>query len=251
MPRQPRKKSETGIYHVILRGVNRQVIFQDDEDRKTFLEILAHYKQISGYEIYSYCLMDNHSHILFKEGQEQLHKAVKRITGKYVLWYNKKYERCGHLFQERFKSEPVESDQYFLALLRYIHQNPQEANLPDRLGNYLWTSYTEYTKNSKFVNVDFVLAMFSEQRNRAVELFTDYINTPGEQKCLDYEDKIQLSDTEIIKYITDRGLTIQQLSKLGKREREWMIKELKSLKGTTIRQLARVTGFSKSMIDRV
>lgn len=118
MPRQQRKKSSSGIYHVMLRGINQQQIFHDDEDNKKFIKVLADCKAVSEFEIFAYCLMRNHVHILIKEGKEPLDLIFKRIGGRYVYWYNTKYNRVGHLFQDRYKSEPVETDEYFLMVLR-------------------------------------------------------------------------------------------------------------------------------------
>ena len=124
MPRQPREKSESGIYHIMLRGINQQVIFEDYEDYSKFIETIETYKAVSGYKVFAYCLMSNHIHILLKVEKEDLDLIMKRIAGSYVYWYNWKYYRKGHLFQDRFKSEPVEDDEHFLTVLRYIHQNP-------------------------------------------------------------------------------------------------------------------------------
>ena len=107
MPRMSKQKSSTGIYHIILRGINRQIIFEANEDKKKFLEILKKYKGGARYKIYAYCIMDNHVHILIKEGKEPLLKIMKRIGVSYVYWYNYKYERSVHLFQDRYKSELV------------------------------------------------------------------------------------------------------------------------------------------------
>ena len=120
MPRKARLKSQSGIYHIVMRGINRQQIFIEDEDYHRFLQTLKYYKESSGYNIYAYCLMRNHLHILLKEGSEPLAQIMRRICGKFVYWYNQKYDRVGYLFQDRFKSEPVEDDAYFLTVLRYI-----------------------------------------------------------------------------------------------------------------------------------
>jgi len=127
MPRYARKKSDIGIFHIMLRGINKQTIFEDDEDRRRFMETIERFKAVSKYEIYGYCLMSNHVHLLLKETEEAISTAIKRICSSYVYWYNWKYERCGHLFQERYKSEIVENDAHVLTVLRYIHQNPVKA----------------------------------------------------------------------------------------------------------------------------
>ncbi|MGV8147276.1 MAG: transposase [Alkaliphilus sp.] len=121
MPRQKRKISEIGIYHIMIRGINRQMIFEDDEDYCKFLEVLKTTKEKSEFEIYGYCLMGNHVHLLLREGKESLSKVMQRICSCFVYWYNSKYDRYGHLFQERFKSEVVENEAYLITVLRYIH----------------------------------------------------------------------------------------------------------------------------------
>ena len=140
MPRQERTKSGTGIYHVMLRGINKQDIFEDDEDYSQFLNILhalVNRCDEQGHNLpphctfYAYCLMTNHVHLLVRERNEHIGESIKRIGIAYARYYNHKYERNGHLFQDRFRSEPVNSIEYFMTLMRYIHQNPVIAGLKD------------------------------------------------------------------------------------------------------------------------
>lgn len=119
MARQARKRSNTGIYHVMLRGIDKRDIFLDGEDREKFIENIIKAKEVGNFEIYGYCLMDNHVHLLIKE-DEEIGTNIKRITVGYVGWHNNKYERTGHLFQNRYKSEPVETESYLIIVLRYI-----------------------------------------------------------------------------------------------------------------------------------
>lgn len=88
MPRKAREKSESGIYHIILRGINKQIIFEGEEDSTKFLQTLNEYKNKSGYKIYGYCLMGNHAHILLQELEEGIEKIIRRIGASYVYWYN-------------------------------------------------------------------------------------------------------------------------------------------------------------------
>jgi putative transposase len=168
MPREARRKSKSIIYHIMIRGINQQNIFADDEDNEKFINILNAYRKKIEYEIYAYCLMGNHVHLLIKEGKEALSNTMKRIGTSYVYWYNWQYSRKGHLFQDRYKSEAVEDDAYFLTVLRYIHQNPVKARLTNNIESYKWSSYQEYTTKTKIVNVDFALAMFDEDTDKAV-----------------------------------------------------------------------------------
>ena len=145
MPRQSRQPSGSGIYHVMMRGINHQNIFEEQEDYYQFLttmDVMAQSYESDGtlagrnYVLYAYCLMSNHIHLLIREREDTIGMAIKRIASSYVYYYNHKYSRDGHLFRERFKSEPVNDMAYFVTLLRYIHQNrrTKQALIQARLG---------------------------------------------------------------------------------------------------------------------
>jgi putative transposase len=252
MPREARKKSRSGIYHIMLRGINRQTIFEDDEDKTKFLETLKKYKDISKYDLYSYCLMDNHVHLLLRESEETISEAIKRISSSYVYWYNLKYERCGHLFQERFKSENVENRAYFLTVLRYIHQNPMKAGLVKNVFEYKWISLHEYVGKVKIVDIDVGLRLFSSDRKKAIKLFIQYMNELNDDQCLDDQVKVRMSDSEVREYLRKLGIINSSLlQQMEKGNRDETLVKLKQLNGVTVRQLSRITGISKSVIQRV
>ena len=112
MTRLARNQSSTNIYHIILRGNNKQQIFLDDEDYTRFLNIVSGYKKRYDFMLLAYCLMGNHIHLLIKTDETPLSTIMKSIVVKFVYYYNVKYQRVGHLFQDRFKSEPVETETY-------------------------------------------------------------------------------------------------------------------------------------------
>ena len=127
-----------------MRGINRQTVFEDEEDCYKFMHTLKKYREITEYRLYAYCLMGNHIHLLLMEGKESLETVMRKICGSYVLWYYKKHGRVGYLFQDRFKSEPVEDDEYLLTVLRYIFQNPVKAGMVTKVEDYLWSNFTDY-----------------------------------------------------------------------------------------------------------
>lgn len=252
MGRVSRKKSKSGIYHIMLRGVNRQNIFEDNDDRYKFLEVLRNFKENCRYEIYGYCLMSNHIHILMQELDDSISVAIKRISASYVLWYNKKYDRVGHLFQERFKSEPVEDDGYFLTVLRYIHRNPINAGIVNDILKARWTSYNEYINKPDLVDTSIALELFSSSRDKAMGLYKKYMEEDNEDKCLDLEEKIFLNDEEILAYIKSLGVSeISTLQQMDRISRDTIIAEIKKLEAISLRQLSRITGVSKSVIGRI
>ena len=162
MPRKPRKVSNLCIHHVILRGINKQIIFEDNYDYLQFISILNYYKEICNFKLYAYCLMDNHIHLLIEHTTVNLDIIMKKIEVKFVRWYNQKYQRIGNLFQDRYKSEPVNDMAYFRTVFRYIHQNPLHAGLETTLGSYPWSSYHDYAiSDHTFIDIDKVLELFS------------------------------------------------------------------------------------------
>lgn len=249
MPRRAREKSSTGIYHVMLRGINGQIIFKDNEDYDKLIQTISQYKEVCGYEIYSFCLMTNHIHLLIKEGKEDLGIVFRRIGASYVYWYNWKYRRSGHLFQDRYKSEEVEDDKYFLTVLRYIHQNPVKAGIEYDIAKYPWSSYSEYLGNNGICDTKFVLGFFADNKKRAVELFQKFNSEENDDNCLEYEESIKIDDieaTEIIIKIAGVENT-SQIQNFEKEERDKVIKELKD-NGLSIRQIERLTGISFGVI---
>lgn len=249
MPRAARVRSETGIYHMILRGVNRQIIFEDEENSIKFLQTLKEYKEKSEYEIYAYCLMGNHIHILIKEGEEELGTTMRRIGASYVYWYNWKYERIGHLFQDRYKSEAVEDDKYLLTVLRYIHQNPLKAGLIKDIKEYKWSSYNEYINKSKIIDSDFILDLFNKDRNKAKILFEEFHKIESDSQCLDIDESKRIKDSEAIEIIKEVcNIThCTDIQGLHKDERDKYLKLIKE-KGLSTRQIARLTGISRHII---
>lgn len=252
MPRKARRKSRTGIYHVMLRGINRQTIFEDNEDKRQFFKTLKKYKDISKYQVFGYCLMDNHVHLLLKEPEEGLAKAIKRLSSSYVYWYNMKYDRIGHLFQERFKSENVESGTYFLTVLRYIHQNPVKAGLEKAVFKCSWTSINEYIYKARLVDIDLGLELFSPDRRKAMKLYRDYMQQTNNDRCLEDIVRYRRSDQEVREYLLELGIVNSSaLQKMDKEDRDTILLKLKTIDHVSLRQLSRVTGISKSVIQRI
>jgi len=255
MARTARKESRTGTYHVMLRGINRQIIFEDDEDYQKFLWTIKDTREKSGYEIYAYCLMSNHIHLLIKEVIEDLGKVFRRIGASYVYWYNWKYSRRGHLFQARYRSEAVETDSYFLTVLRYIHQNPYKAGIVKNIKNiadYSWSSYGEYVGEPKICDVEFALNMFSTNRINAVKLFNEFNLVENQDRCLDYDQDVRFNDTEASNFIRDiSGVqSPTEIQGLEKEKRNEVIKQCKA-KGLSIRQIERLTGVSFGVIRTI
>jgi len=247
LARLPRKKSRTGVYHVMLRGIDKRNIFLHDKDKEKFLYYLFKAKELGGFELYGYCLMDNHVHILLKEGEE-LGKSIKRITVGYVQWHNRKYGRTGHLFQNRYKSEAVENDRYLIAVARYIHQNPVKAKMVEKVEKYKWSSYKDYifsyNNESTETDTEFIMGYFGAQED-----FQDYMKKPNDDEFLEYETNRNYTE-EQLKNIVGSKMGPEDIAKLPKEERDRIIHDVYELTGASIRQLSRVTGIGRGIIQR-
>ena len=254
MPRVARKKSASGIHHVMVRGINQQDIFHDDKDRQKFIDILKKMKPLSQFELYGYCLMNNHIHLLLKEGVESLSQIMKRIEIAYVYWYNKKYERSGHLFQDRFKSQNVEQDSYFLSVLRYIHQNPLKVQIIHNIASYPWSSYFAYAQEDaeqgNLIDRDFVLRMFSLDPKQAIVDCTGFMAEFQDEKYLEDSEHKKYTDDEVQSEL-DKMLTaksIHTLSRVERSRRDEVLRNLRQMNGISIRQIERVTGIGRNVI---
>jgi putative transposase len=241
---------------VMLRGVNRQEIFHDDEDNMRFLDILKKYKRISKFTLYAWCLMGNHFHLLLMEGEE-LAATMKRIGVSYATFYNWKYRTTGHLFQDRFKSENVETEEYFLTVVRYIHQNPVKAGICSQVEEWKWRSCTGYYDQVYYpgglLDRKTVMNIFGEDRSLAKERFKEFNERTNKDECLeDIYRKRKLTDEQArdeIKQLLGE-VEIAQVKSLPGWQRDHHLQKIKSIEGINIRQAARILGVSKNLVHR-
>ena len=254
MPRNARYNtlSESKIYHVIIKGINEQEIFLEDSDRIKFLALLKHSKNHYTYDIYAYALMNNHIHLIIYDTKNELSKIIHRICCVYAMYFNQKYQRKGHLFQNRFKSKCVDTESYLLNLQRYIHRNPQKDGI-ELLDKYKWSSYREYLTKADVVSTKFVLDIFDENRNKAITKFIQYNKMfDTEYGIQDFEIRKNLSDEEAIEKIKKvlRVENIMLIQKFRGETRDKYIKNIFKIKGISKKQISRITGISVRTIHR-
>lgn len=248
MARHERVKSKSGHYHIMLRGNERKDIFIDEDDKLRFIETLYERKNNDRFYLHAFCLMDNHVHLLISEGSEDVAKVMKRITVSYVYYFNKKYKRVGHLFQDRFRSEIIEDDSYALTLTRYIHLNPVKAGLTKTAWEYKWSSYSCYLNEKHYFNKaldrDLIFEMFSKDKEKAKNLYVCFMNKASDDIFIDFNEERQIMDGEEIKKLYEDILARQD-------NINTVIKELKERSNLSIRQIADFTGVNKDKVNKV
>lgn len=255
MPRKPRKLSSTGIYHVVLRSVNQHIIFEEDSDYQKYLYILSDCKDKYDIDILAYCLMDNHIHLLIYSPLQNISRFFQSLGTRFARWYNDKYERYGHLFQERFHSNVIESDSHYFAALVYIHNNPVKAGICRFPSEYRWSSYLAFFGQRKMlVNVDFSYQIFGSKES----LLKDFAKKEMDSEIETYFEtdhptiRRYLSDDkalEIFYSITNLSNTSETVH-LPKTQRNIFIKLLIE-NGLSKCQVARLMDVSVTTIKRI
>lgn len=251
MPRKKRELIPYGIYHIIVKGIGSQLLFEDNQDRKKFLQILKKYKEEQGFLIYGYCFMDNHAHFLLKDVPNNLSTIMKKINVSYVSYFNKKYERTGSLFHGRFRSEIINNTKYLLTAFKYILLNPQKAGIKN-CSKYKWSSYKDYLYENKNAITDNEYIKKLIKDNFGILSIKDFFrNIEIDENIMDISDSHYLNDSSIIKIIKKLfSITSpQKIQELPKAERDAYLRNLKKQK-IPIRQLQRLTGISRLVISR-
>lgn len=194
MPRKPRVHYHGALYHVIVRGNNKNYIFKSNEMKLAYLNKIKKY--IAKYEckIYAYVIMDNHAHMLIEVRDIPLSKPMQLIQQTYTQYYNKINERTGHVFEQRYKAILCNKDEYLLSLIKYIHINPVKAGISDI--NYKWSSHREYKEyKAIYCDIQFPLSIFSSKKKEAVEMYLKFMNDEDEIKD---KDSYELIPNEIV-----------------------------------------------------
>lgn len=260
MPRQMRKLSQSKIYHVMIRGNEKKDIFLDDEDRKRFLYTIREKNKEKKWQIYAYCLMGNHVHLLINEGTDTISGIMQRINISYAYYFNKKYKRVGHLLQDRYRSENIEDDSYLLAAMRYIHNNPVKSGIVERALQYRWSSLKYYLDHCCYdpVGIDrsTVLGMFSENENRAIELLLEFTKQASNDVFADYEEDAEINEENAGAFVEDfldnYGQNQESLkNRQNMSLRKHLIKELKSRSRLSMRQIAGLLDISRDSVRKV
>ena len=179
MPRQPRLDAPGALHHVMGRGIERTNIFRTDRDLEDFLNRLANQCMDGNLIVYAWCLLSNHFHLLVRTGREPISRSMKKLLTGYVVNFNLRHKRSGHLFQNRYKSIICEEDPYLLELTRYIHLNPVRAGMVggvEELNNYRWAGHSVIIGRvkQKWQDIDTVLSYFGKGR-KAIEKYEEFV----------------------------------------------------------------------------
>ena len=178
MARPLRIEFAGGFYHVTTRGDRREDIFLDDADRLAWLALFGQVCQRFNWVCHAWCLMDNHYHVVVETVEGNLAQGMRHLNGVYTQTFNRTHDRVGHVFQGRYKAVIVEKDRYLLELARYVVLNPLRARIVKDVAAWPWSSYAAMTCTQaapEWLQTDWILGQFAEQRSRAINLYVDFV----------------------------------------------------------------------------
>ena len=247
--RAQRTKSNTNVYHVIIRGINRQDIFLDNQDFRKFLKEVKRTKELYKYEVYAYALMPNHVHLIIHDITENLSTIMQSLNVSYSYYFNQKYERVGHLFENRFKSKNIEEESYLKNVVRYIHKNPESAGLTE---HYPWVSYQEYVQNKEGItDKNFVMNLFNDDISNFKIFHTNY--NKNHDLGNSYELISKIEDEEAIKLMKEiaNEENLLKIQNYENDKKDDVIRKFIQIEGIKKIQIARILGISRKTIEKI
>lgn len=242
IPRTSRVAAE--YLHVIVRGIGKQILFEEAADYKKYLTLLKKYKDETGLSILAYCLMENHVHMLIQDPFAEISVFMHRTSLCYAQYYNLKYNRTGHLFQDRFRSEVIRDQKHLISTFRYILNNPVKAGICSAQ-DYPWSSFFEFSRSGMLTNSELISELINGKDNflqfMMLEDTIEHIEVDRKRR----DDAWALSIIQNTLNVTS-GTMLQQF---GKKERNQALVQLKE-KGLSIRQIERLTGINRGIIQK-
>ena len=236
-----RTRSEGDVYHVTTRGVGRQLLFEDDADRTRMANAIRALSREQGVEVYAWCLMQNHVHLVLHAPLEAISDFMRRLKAGYALYFNKRHDRVGTLFQGRFSSKPVASDEQLMSTISYVHRNPLEADFGL---DYEWSSYLEYLGSPDIATTAFVLSLFG-----SVEAFAAFHEAGAAAPSAVHRARLSESEAKRAMARVLGDLNPYDIRALGVGERNDILRKLKEA-GLSVRQIERATSIGRGIIAR-
>lgn len=250
MPRKPRYEQISGYYHVMSQGINKEYIFQKKLYIEKYRELMLKKSKDLNINILSYCIMNNHVHILINTNNiSDLSKYMQKLNTTYSNFYNKTNKRVGYVFRDRFLSQEILSERQLLYCIRYIHYNPVKAGMVKSVGDYKYSSYNEFIGKRHIINEDCAKIIFgdlNDYKNIFYKLH-DIDNEIYDENFADIKDE---RIEEYIKYVETKYKLPANKIRTNKKLLEEVIKTARKTTIATVRELAEILDVSKSTISK-
>ncbi len=251
MVRQARTESETGFYHIMVRGVNKEKIFKTEREKERIVMIIKEKMQEVLCKIVAYCVMDNHMHLIIIAEKSELVKIMKKVNISYAMSYNQRHERIGPVFQDRFKSENITDEGYLYGAIRYIHNNPIKAGMVSKAEEYRWSSIREYLSDEKIIidieTKEEIMGGFISEKD-----FIEFHNIEDDTNHLEIKEEAEKekkiwAEKIIQDYFKEKGI----IDKGQAKKEEGLLKKLLKETDLSYRKIAELTGANLRIINKV
>ena len=250
MSRKPRQKSRIGLYHITMRGNGKQLLFEDDEDRRRLLSLVRSAILRFNIKLIAWCLMGNHVHLVLSDPDDSVSESMHLVMSCYAAWYNRRHGHVGHVFQDRFSSAPISSEEHLLDAIRYVHFNPQKAGICP-YDSCRWSSHWDYVERDPDIAMaDLALVRLAFPRARDYLAFMDASNgavvRPPTGGRIDEDEALDVG----VSLICSFGLAeLSDVKALEKAKRNEVLAAMREA-GLSIRQIQRLTGVGEWSIRK-
>lgn len=248
MPRTRRKQSGTDVYHVVSRGNNQEKIFPENKDKDYFFGLLKEQTEKFQGQMYAYCIMDNHVHILIKIQLKALSLLMQETNSNYAVYYNGKYRKSGHVFQGRFFSSCVETEAYLISCIRYIHNNPVKAGVVRYITEYPYSSAKYYFLQSDRQKTEILseeIFHILKKRFNNIDQFLEFHNNYDNQEFLDIKEEKEEQDFQRTKYWIKKYMRINDIENIK------TLKNVPFMRNDCIQKCREELGISRQKIEKV
>ncbi len=230
---------DSSFFHIITQGINKEKIFDTDENKERYLKSI--YKNNEGIDIIAYCIMSNHAHILVKiDSIDNMQQWMKKVNTGYAMYYNKRNDRVGYVFRDRYKSQVIKNEKHLYTCIDYIHENPVKAHICGKKEEYDFSSYiSKYKGNQNEVKMQ-IAQMFNNIEENSKEEKFEFIESEEESK----EENCQ---NIINDFLNEKGIYVEQLIKREKILIE-LIKILKFQNNISYRIMEKILGISREKL---
>lgn len=213
MPRFPRKYLETNFFHVITQGINKEYIFEQENDIKMYIKSMYKISREENVKIIAYCIMNNHAHLLLEtESIPKLSKFMHRLNTKYGYYYNNKYNKVGYVFRDRFKSEGIYNEVQLYNCIKYIYNNPVKAGMCKYPNEYPYSNYKIIEKNIGYGNFNFI--DIDDEKTIELNQYVDNYIKDEKINLLKWQEKENVLIKLIISLKDDYNISLREISKM-------------------------------------
>lgn len=226
MPRIKRENLNSNIFHIMSQGINKEYIFEKDQDKRKYMKILSENYNKFNVEIIAYCIMGNHVHLLIKSDKiENMSDFMHQINMQYAVYYNKNRNHVGYVFRSRYKSEGINTEKYLINCIHYIHNNPIKAHTCNEKSEYLYSSYNSNIKENQIIDKKWKELYYNREDENISFIATEEEIEQDIKETIEhflYSNKAQIEEvkekeemlTKILKILIDKKISMRKIEKI-------------------------------------